>query len=554
MRFAVKGLLLMMVCALVLPAAVQVFENGAVNSASYALAPLPNGKIAQGSIFSIFGSGLASSARASSFPLPAADGLGGATVTVTPSGGSVTYAILLFTSDGQINAVMPSAVPVGPATLTVTNGGSSSSIQIQVVKASVGIFTVNQGGTGPAALYNYNSASSQPQNAVNQAAHPGQVVILWGTGLGPILPAGFDERNQPQQIDMKDATGVKVYVGGIAASVQYAGRSLYAGEDQFNFQVPADAPPGCYVPIYVVVNGVVSNTANMAIASGTALNCTDDFNSAFTSSELANGLRLGSLGLTRVSFSLLGQLVSTDSASGVFEKFTPAATQAMNGQFGVSVYGACRVYTYRSGSSTSSATGTPLDAGPQLTLTLPDGSTKTLSQGTTADGKGSYSIPFDPQNPLGSPFLDQTGTYKITGPGGADVGPIITASLPVPTPLLWTNMTDITVVHLSADLPITWSGGAPDDAVLIMGMSGLDQNSGAGFICIAKNSDHQFTVPKEVLMALPVSADVSGTTSGVLEVGNFPTKNKATITMPNGLDVLSFVYEFFSAELVPYQP
>lgn len=85
---------------------------------------------------------------------------------------------------------MPSDTPVGLNTVKVTyKGQTSAAVQFQVVRAQFGVFTVNSGGTGPAVAYNYVSEANQPVNGVTEAANPGQVVTIYGTGLGPIRAA-----------------------------------------------------------------------------------------------------------------------------------------------------------------------------------------------------------------------------------------------------------------------------------------------------------------------------------------------------------------------------
>ena len=119
--------------------------NGVRNSGSYAFPALPNGSIAQGSIFVVFGTDLgpAKIVQVSSFPLPTKQGLSGTSIQVTVNGTSV-YAIMLYTLSTQVAAVLPSDTPLGSGTLTVTyNGQTSNSIPINVVKSSFGIFAVN---------------------------------------------------------------------------------------------------------------------------------------------------------------------------------------------------------------------------------------------------------------------------------------------------------------------------------------------------------------------------------------------------------------------------
>ena len=163
-------------------------SDGIRNGASYTVAGLPNSGIAQGSIFVIFGDnmGPASIVQVSSFPLPTTAGLAGTSVRVTVNG-QTQNAIMLYTLKTQVAAVLPSNTPVGTGTVQVTyNGQTSNSAPITVLAGSWGTFTRNQGGTGPSIIQNFNTEANQPFNTLLESARPGQTVILWGTGLGPV--------------------------------------------------------------------------------------------------------------------------------------------------------------------------------------------------------------------------------------------------------------------------------------------------------------------------------------------------------------------------------
>ena len=156
--------------------------NGVKNAASYANPALPNGAIAQGSILNVFGSnmGPASLAYASTLPLPTT--LSGTQVSVTVTGSTV-QCFMIYTSAGQVAAILPSTTPVGTGTITVSyNAAESATAPIRVAASSFGIFTINQQGGGQAVVqdgnYKFNSATF--------AFQPRETVVLWGTGLGPI--------------------------------------------------------------------------------------------------------------------------------------------------------------------------------------------------------------------------------------------------------------------------------------------------------------------------------------------------------------------------------
>ena len=83
--------------------------------------------------------------------------------------------------------MLPSNAPEGDATITLNyNNLTSNPIVIHVVRSAFGMFTVNQGGSGPAILQNFVSATQTPVNTLTTPATTGQTVILWGTGLGPV--------------------------------------------------------------------------------------------------------------------------------------------------------------------------------------------------------------------------------------------------------------------------------------------------------------------------------------------------------------------------------
>ena len=216
----------------------------------------------------IFGTGLgpANIAIASApFPLT----IGCTTVTITPSSGSPVTAFLYYAVDGQVSGILPSNTPTGTANVTVTfNNATSAPAKITVVKSDFGIFTLNQAGSGPGAILNRNVDGTSPLNSLTSSAAPGQILELYGTGLGPI--SGTD--NVAPGAVAPPGIDVKVLVAGQAIIPLYAGRNpVYPGLDQIDFQIAGDAsvPDGCFVPIAVSVNGVVSNYASFAkVTSG----------------------------------------------------------------------------------------------------------------------------------------------------------------------------------------------------------------------------------------------------------------------------------------------
>src|SRR2546423_15012051 len=90
-----------------LSAAPTIANLGIKNSASYAFPGFPNGAIAQGSLFVVFGGAMGPSPiqYVSAFPLPST--LEGTGVKVTVSGTTFDCP-MIYTSDGQNEELLPS--------------------------------------------------------------------------------------------------------------------------------------------------------------------------------------------------------------------------------------------------------------------------------------------------------------------------------------------------------------------------------------------------------------------------------------------------------------
>ena len=522
-----------------------VSANGMVNAASSIEAGLPNGDIAQGSIFSIWGKNLGPTTpvQVTKFPLPSTLGLGGVTIQVKDSAGVTRYAIPLYVYGNpvlcQLNAILPSATALGQASLTVTYNNQTSAPQtFNVVKSSVGLFARNSAGTGPGIVQQYHGGAPT-LNDISNSAIPGDVAVLWGTGLGPVTG---DETLPPTQTTMGQVA--EVWVGGQQvppANVAYEGRSTSSGEDQINFTIPNI--PGCYVPVFVKIGNIVSNTVSMSIMSNGGM-CSDPLSYQNLSAAYvqANGLKQGSVTLSRTSAAILGFNSTTDTASGSFDSYSWAQLAMSRGLLGVSVYGACTVFTFSGDSAVTSDPITPtyLDAG-ALSLVGPSGGTVSIP----ATSKGVYSKQLGSSaTPLAPLYLSQ-GNYTLTGAGGADVG-AFTSTLTLPAAFTWTNMDAIVSVTRASGLTVNWTGGAGN--VVIMGYSAITtpQNAGTIFYCIAQASANTFTVPPGVLLALPPSSN------GALMVTNTPATATFNPNPPSGLDVGRFAASFTFMKMLGY--
>jgi uncharacterized protein (TIGR03437 family) len=134
-----------------------------------------------------------------------------------------------------------------------------------VAKTSVGVFFQRVNGKDLAIAQNVASATDYPLNLPGVPAKPGQIVILWVTGMGPIT--GKDD-GAPGGGDMASVP-VTITVSGIAAPRLYAGRQPEtAAVDNIYFTVPSGISYGCQVPVAVTAGGVIANTTYIAITAG----------------------------------------------------------------------------------------------------------------------------------------------------------------------------------------------------------------------------------------------------------------------------------------------
>lgn len=520
--------------AAAMTAAAQPAITGALNTASYIVRGLPNSGLAQGSMIAIFGRniGPAAIAQAGSFPLPTT--LGGSSARITAAGQNFDL-FLTYSISTQIGAIIPSTVPVGNATLSVSFGGqTSATIPVEIVQSQLGIFTINQAGSGPAVVQNVNSESDRPINTILASARPNQAMILWGTGLGPIQ--GSDAQAPPVG-DLNQP--IEVLVGGRRANVLYKGRSgCCSAIDQIVFEVPGNVS-GCYVPLVVKNGNRVSNYTSISVAPNGG-RCSDPF--GFTEAELsameAGGrLRFGSVNLTRISSKISAAGLTLDSTvdagGAAFIEYTLQQALASRGPGGNAVtVGACTLFTF---SGTTPQTTDPiqprvLDAGASIMIAGPKGS-KPIAKGqggfysstfaTATSGLPSVpglpgGIPGIPNDP---PYLD-AGSYTATGPGGADVGSF-SSQMTIAGNFRWTNEAAIADINRANDLEITWTGAGANDYVSVSGSSSdTATRVGASFVCLERGSVGRLTVPSAILLGLPASTSIQGTPTGTLGVGN----------------------------------
>ena len=553
------------------------FVDSANNSADYTTT------IAQGSLFVVFGSflGPANLVQVSAFPLT--NVLAGTSVTVS-SGSTTLNCPMIYTSSGQVAAILPSNTPAGTAKVTVAYNGKTdpsgfSNTQVNVAVNSVGIYTTTSTGLG-AGIF---TALDGTLKTSAISAKPGEVVYVWGTGIGPIgtpdnvLPTNFP--NFPN---------VQVWVGGQSAQIVYDGRSgCCSGVDEIAFTVPS-VSDGCNVPVTVVSGGNSSNTVTMPVsASGGA--CSDSGptlpTSILTKAAAGQPIRVAAVAVgpasilgagtepqlvaerlsaalhTSVSEAEAGRLmrayrsrsprairiamarhasqwkalnsetkarliaqisVTQDSVLAEFGSFSAERVVAtvVSAQFPPA--GECAVLpnSFPFGLGSVSA---GLDAGASLALTGAAGSLA-LKQAS----KGLYQTTFSagamgPNIPL--------GVYTISGTGGRDAG-AFSATVNVGGHLLISNKSSLATVDRTQPLTVTWTGGVAGNYVLIGGGSLRSPHS--YFACAEDAGKGTFFIPSYILS----SVNATTAANGILWIAPNPLSNQITIP---GIDIAYFI-------------
>jgi uncharacterized protein (TIGR03437 family) len=190
----------------------------------------------------------------------------GGVVTNSNSGTQVlfdgTAAPIIYTSAGQVNAVIPCAVAGQSSTQMIVEymGAQSAPLTVALSPAAPGIFTADGSGQGQAAALNQDNSFNGPSNP----APPGSILTFYATGVGPTSPCVDGATYQSNFPTL--TLPVVVGVGPSGAHVDYAGQApdLVSGVAQFNIVIPSDATPGV-VPLTLVVGGVFS-TPGVTIA------------------------------------------------------------------------------------------------------------------------------------------------------------------------------------------------------------------------------------------------------------------------------------------------
>ncbi|MBK5293288.1 MAG: hypothetical protein JJE04_16645 [Acidobacteriia bacterium] len=219
----------------------------------------PNVALGPGGMISIFGDLLTSGAAGKAEETPLTDRLNGTQVIM--AGRTLP---LLYAAPNQINAIVP--YDMEPNTthqmLVRRSDAYSLPVKVNVATSQPASFTYD----GRRAIIEAVRGNSRFLVALEKPARAGDVIVIYGAGLGPVttpLKAGAASPANPLA---HTSDTVTLMIGGISAAVSFAGLTPGStGLYQVNATVPEGIAKGSDVSVVLQVSGQISPIATIAI-------------------------------------------------------------------------------------------------------------------------------------------------------------------------------------------------------------------------------------------------------------------------------------------------
>lgn len=212
-------------------------EAGVVNAASYQA-----GAFAPNTIVSLFGTGLSFATSG----IRPEDLLGGVLPIELPGTGvhvllNGLFAHIYYVSPTQVNLLVPSNFRAGRWRLQLVREGTAGpAVWVELLEAAPGLFLLEPG----VAVATHADFSAVTQDA---PARPGEIVVLWATGLGPTVPRADYGQVLKEAAWIERIADFRVLLNGTSVppgNVLYAGVAPYfAGLYQINLRLPDTVAP-----------------------------------------------------------------------------------------------------------------------------------------------------------------------------------------------------------------------------------------------------------------------------------------------------------------------
>jgi uncharacterized protein (TIGR03437 family) len=175
--------------------------------------------------------------------------LAGTEVSVLVGGIS---AYMYYVSPNQVNVLIPSLLTPGPVTVELENRSLyGPAVEITLAAAAPALFQSD-------AMTVLATHGNGPLVTADSPASPGEIVVLYATGLGVTAPEAICGFLPEMAAPLADLVDFQVLLNGTAVDpqlIQYAGDAPgFAGLFQINVQLPANCPPNPEIQIGYVNN------------------------------------------------------------------------------------------------------------------------------------------------------------------------------------------------------------------------------------------------------------------------------------------------------------
>jgi uncharacterized protein (TIGR03437 family) len=165
-----------------------------------------------------------------------------------------TPAALYYASPGQINFLVPPDLLPGPVSFSVNvDGFTEGAIQLTLGRAAPGLFQLDA----------QNAVATRPDGSVitpSSPAKPGDIVLLWATGLGVTAPPADGFQIPTAAAPLVAGANLSILLDGTPVdpgAIQYAGIAPgYAGLYQINLVLPMSI--GVNPEIRLQLDGAIS--------------------------------------------------------------------------------------------------------------------------------------------------------------------------------------------------------------------------------------------------------------------------------------------------------
>jgi uncharacterized protein (TIGR03437 family) len=175
----------------------------------------------------------------------------------------------LFSSDGQVNALLPLSLPVNARTQVIVQRGNQFSVpeEILIAPAQPGVFSTASSGKGQGHIYVAQANGTLRLADTANPARAGDTLVIYCSGLGAVDSAVTDGAAAPLDRLVRTVNPATATIGGVNANVGFAGLApgFAVGLYQVNVTVPSGVTPGDSIPLVLSVAGQLSPTVTLAI-------------------------------------------------------------------------------------------------------------------------------------------------------------------------------------------------------------------------------------------------------------------------------------------------